>query len=101
MFLQFYLLFFWLPVKFRIEFKNVFLTYKALNDQAPSYLKDLIFGYFPNRALFPQTGGLLVVPRVSKSRTGGIAASICFGKQTPSLPLTLGLKPSFFDKAYS
>ena len=33
----------WLPVKFRIEFKILLLTYKALNDRAPSYLKDLIF----------------------------------------------------------
>ena len=32
------------PVKFRIEFKILLLTYKALNDQAPSYLKDLIVG---------------------------------------------------------
>ena len=27
----------WLPVKSRIEFKIVLLTYKALNGQAPSY----------------------------------------------------------------
>jgi len=32
-------------------------------------------GYFPNRALCSQTAGLLVVPRVSKSRKGGIAFS--------------------------
>jgi len=41
----------WLIVKFRIEFKILLLTYKALNDQAPSYLKDLIVRYLPNRAL--------------------------------------------------
>ena len=61
----------WLPVKFRIEFKILLLTYKALNDRAPSYLKDLIIGYFPNRALCSQTAGLLVVPRVSNSRMRG------------------------------
>ena len=44
----------WLPVKV--------LTYKALNDQAPSYLKDLIVRYFSNRTLCSQTAGLLVVP---------------------------------------
>ena len=32
----------WFPFKFRIEFKILLLTYEALNDQAPSYLKDLI-----------------------------------------------------------
>jgi len=62
----------WLSVKFRIEFK-ILLTHKALNDQAPSYLKDLIVRYFPNTALRSQTAGLLVVPRVSKSRMGGRA----------------------------
>ena len=30
-------------------------TYKALNDRAPSYLKDLIVRYFPNKALRCQT----------------------------------------------
>ena len=50
---------------------------------------------------FINISGLLVVPRVSKSRTGGGAfsyqAPLCgtscqfgFRKQTPSLPLTLG-----------
>ena len=33
----------WLPVRFRIESKILLLTYKALNDRAPSYLKDLSF----------------------------------------------------------
>ena len=65
----------WLPVKFRIEFKILLLTYKALSDRAPSYLKDLIVRYFPNSALRSQTAGLLVVPRVSKSRMGGRAFS--------------------------
>ena len=51
----------------------------------------------------------LLVPRVSKSRTGGrtfsYQAPLCgascqfgFRKQTPSLPLRLGLKLSFFTK---
>lgn len=31
-----------LPVKSKIKFKILPLTYKALNDRAPSYLKDLI-----------------------------------------------------------
>ena len=98
-----------LPVKFRIEFKILLLTYKALNDRAPSYLKDLIVGYFPNSALRSQTAGLLVVSRVSKSRMGGRAfsyqAPLCgtsceytSGKQTPSLTLRLCLKLSFLIK---
>uniref|UniRef100_A0A8C6MIC4 Integrase catalytic domain-containing protein n=1 Tax=Nothobranchius furzeri TaxID=105023 RepID=A0A8C6MIC4_NOTFU len=62
----------WLPVKFRIDFKILLLTYKALNNQAPSYISDLIVPYVPNRALRSQTAGLLVVPDTcarSKSTT--------------------------------
>ena len=44
------------------------LNYKALNGQAPSYLKELIVPYYPSRRLNSQNAGLLVVPRVSKSR---------------------------------
>ncbi|XP_054875006.1 uncharacterized protein LOC129350900 [Amphiprion ocellaris] len=99
----------WLPVKSRIEFKILLLTYKALNNQSPSYLKDLIVPYYPSRTLRSQTAGLLVVPRISKSRMGGRAFSYqllsCgtssqfgFGRRTPSLFLRPGLKPSFSTK---
>ena len=60
-------------LKFRIEFKILLLTSKALNGHAPPYFKDLIVQYFPNRALRSQTAGLFVVPRVSKSRMVGRA----------------------------
>ena len=102
----------WLPVKSRIEFKILLLTYKTVNGQAPSYLKDLIVPYHPNRALRSETAGLLVVPRVSRSRMGGRA----FSYQAPllwnQLPLwvreadtlstfKIKLKTFLFDKAYS
>ena len=32
----------WLPARYRIIFKILLLTYKALNGQAPSYIKDLM-----------------------------------------------------------
>ena len=32
----------WLPIKFRIEYKILLLTYKALNGLAPQYLSDLL-----------------------------------------------------------
>ncbi|XP_075330633.1 uncharacterized protein LOC142388967, partial [Odontesthes bonariensis] len=102
----------WLPVKFRIEFKILLLTYKALNDRAPSYLKDLIVRYFPNRALRSQTAGLLEVPRVSKSRMGGRAFSYQAPQLWNKLPVNVReadtlstfktrLKTFLFDKAYS
>ncbi|XP_039668677.1 uncharacterized protein LOC120566361 [Perca fluviatilis] len=71
----------WLPVKSRIEFKILLLTYKALNGQAPSYLEELLIPYCPTRALCSQNAELLVVPRVSKSRMGVRA----FSYQAPLL----------------
>ena len=102
----------WLPVKSRIEFKILLLTYKTLNGQAPSYLKELIIPYYPTGTLRSQDAGLLVVPRVSKSKMGARA----FSYQAPLLwnqiPVWVReadtlctfknrLKTFLFDKAYS
>ena len=62
-------------------FKILLLTYKALNDQAPSYLKDLRVLNYPSRTSRSQNTGLLVVSRVSKSKMGGTA----FSYQAPLL----------------
>ena len=68
----------WLPVKSRIEFKILLLTFKSLNNMAPLYLKELIVPYQPTRALRSQNSSLLVVPKVSKSRVGARAFSQSF-----------------------
>lgn len=41
----------WLPVKYRIEFKVLLLTFKCINKTAPAYLQDLIHQYVPERYL--------------------------------------------------
>ena len=102
----------WLPVKSRIEFKILLLTFKALNNMAPVYIEELLVPYQPTRALRSQNSGLLVVPKVSKSRVGARA----FSYQAPllwnHLPLSVReadtictfksrLKTFLFDKAYS
>ena len=53
----------WLPVKQRIEFKVLVLTYKALNGLAPPYVCDMIQPYKPTRALRSADTNLLAVPR--------------------------------------
>ena len=85
-------------------------TYTALNDQAPSYLKDLLMQFFPNRALHSQTAGLLVYfleflkveweaePSVIRPLSCGTSCQQISGKQTPSQTLRLGLKLSFLTK---
>ena len=37
----------WLPVRKRIEFKNLLLAYKCLHGTAPSYLRELLEEYVP------------------------------------------------------
>ncbi|XP_037607481.1 uncharacterized protein LOC119477468 [Sebastes umbrosus] len=102
----------WLPVKSRIEFKIVLLTYKVLNGKAPSYLKELIVPYYPTRALRSQNAGLLEVPRVSKSRMGARAFSYQVPLLWNQLPVSVReadtlstfksrFKTFLFDNAYS
>ena len=38
----------WLPIHKRIVFKQLLLTYKALNSQVPSYISDLLTKYNPS-----------------------------------------------------
>jgi hypothetical protein len=56
----------WLPVKQRIIFKIVTLTFKCLNGLAPAYLANLLTPYAPSRTLRSSQSFLL---KESKSRT--------------------------------
>lgn len=47
----------------------------VLDNQVPSYLKDLVVPFHLNRALHSQTAGLLVVSKMFKSRMGGLQLS--------------------------
>ncbi|XP_030234664.1 uncharacterized protein LOC115559746, partial [Gadus morhua] len=52
----------WLPVHYRIQYKTLLLTYKALHNLAPSYLCDLLQEYTPSRSLRSTSAGLLCIP---------------------------------------
>ena len=41
----------WLPIRQRITYKILFITYKVLNSMAPKYLADLLQPYQPNTNL--------------------------------------------------
>ena len=41
----------WLPIRKRIEFKILLLTWKALNGMAPKYIQDLVMPYTPAHSL--------------------------------------------------
>ncbi len=59
----------WLPVKSRINYKILLLTFKALHGLAPQYLRDLITPYVPTRCLQSENQHLLSVPHIH-SKTG-------------------------------
>ncbi len=64
----------WLPIEYRIDFKILLITYKALNGLAPQYLSELLSHYSPPRPLRPKTG--TTYPTL-------------FGRQTHSVSLNL------------
>ena len=53
----------WLPVCERIKYKILMFTYKALNDQCPHYIKELLDVCRPARDLRSCSAPILVVPR--------------------------------------
>ena len=53
----------WLPVKQRIAFKTLLLTYKALHGLAPLYISNLLSRYDPVRTLRSSESYMLDVPR--------------------------------------
>ena len=54
----------WLPVKERIQFKVLLLTFKSLCGCAPVYLQELLVKYQPSRTLRSQSDNLLKHPKV-------------------------------------
>ena len=54
----------WLPVRQRIDFKVLTMTYKALHGEAPPYISELLEEYKPVRNLRSASKAQLVVPRV-------------------------------------
>ena len=52
----------WLPVKSRISFKILLLTFQCLHNMAPSYLQELLNKYTPTRNLRSSQNNLLECP---------------------------------------
>ena len=71
----------WLPVHYRIQYKILLYTFKALDGSAPVYLNNLIQRYKPNRLLRSSTELQLCVP-TSQTTTYGHR---CFSKSAPML----------------
>ncbi|PIK47486.1 hypothetical protein BSL78_15657 [Apostichopus japonicus] len=71
----------WLPVKDRIVYKILLLTYKSLNGLSPAYIRNLLAAYTPGRSLRSALQALLVVPKtVSTKNYGDRAFSVAAPK---------------------
>lgn len=79
----------WLPVDYRIQFKVLLLTFKALNGLAPTYLVELLQPYHPARQLRSASQHLLVVPPTRFSTVGDRAFSNIAPKLWNDLPPAL------------
>ena len=78
----------WLPIRYRIHFKLLLLTWKALHDMAPSYISDLLNPHIPSRRLRSSDKQFLSVPRTHSSY-GDRAFYACAPKLWNSLPSDL------------
>ena len=83
----------WLPVKYRVHFKICLLTYKALHEEQPVYLRSLIAISLPSRSLRSNRGITLSIPRI-KINTGARAFSSCAPSLWNNLPLSVRLATS-------
>ena len=61
----------WLPVQQRIQFKILTLTFKALHNLAPEYIKNLLQVYKPGRNLRSQSSSIRLVLPKSRTMTYG------------------------------
>ena len=79
----------WLPIKARILFKILIITYKAINNIAPSYINSLVTMYQPVCRLRSADQLALKVPKSRLKTFGDWAFSVFDPKEWNKLPLNL------------
>ena len=79
----------WLPVDYRVRYKLLLLTHKALNGTAPQYLRDLLSAHTTGRSLRSSEQNLLSVPRTNLTRYGDRAFSVAAPTLWNVLPCNL------------
>ena len=60
----------WLPVEFRIQYKVLLYTFKALHGSAPPYICNLVKRHTPSRALRSSSQDLLMKPKSNTNTYG-------------------------------
>ena len=101
----------WLPVKSRIEFKIICLTFRIIHGLAPAYMSDLVSPRLSTKSLRSSTKSLLVTPKTRTKMYGDRAFSAIAPRLWNELPLSLreetklvtfkrNLKTYLFKKVY-
>jgi hypothetical protein len=102
----------WLPIKWRIHYKIVLLTFKSLHNIAPSYIKDLLRPYHPGRNLRSANDNLLCQPTYRCKSYGFRSFEVCAPSLWNNLPSSMRkidslevfkrtLKTFLFNQAYT
>jgi len=86
----------WLPVKERVDYKIACLIYKCLNEEAPSYLSELVEVHAPSRSLRSGTKQLLKVPN-HRLALSDQSISVGGPKLWNSLSLNLRMSSTFHN----
>lgn len=84
----------WLPIKSRIIFKVVLLTYKCINGLAPQYLCDLVCPKRRARPLRSDSLELLKIPKTRLKYYGDRSFSFGAATEWNKLPLEIRQSPS-------
>ncbi len=79
----------WLPIGFRVHFKILVITYRALHGQAPSYIQDLLHAHYPGWSLRSSGLDLLTIPRTRLKTRCDRAFCVVARRLCNSLPLSL------------
>ena len=79
----------WLPVRQRISFKVLVLTYQALHGTAPQYMTDLLFRYQPTISLRSSDALLLTAPQSRLTRFGDRTFQHAAPRLWNGLPISL------------
>ena len=76
----------WLPIRYRIQYKILSLTFLCLQGLGPSYLQDLIQKYCPTRNLRSKSKSLLVCPSTFTRFYGARSFAVAAAELWNSLP---------------
>ena len=79
----------WLPIKWRFQYKISTMSFNALHNQAPEYIKHLLHPYTPCRGLRSSSKYLLHEPRYNTERYGSRAFQNAAPWIWNSLPINL------------